>query len=210
MQRKIDFWTCCGRRTIPITIDIDRFTDEAWRLARCLDSTSYRSGGPGGVRVQSCLTRAERLTRRTDGFGWQEHIRQGASEAEAEAIARQVFGNDHYDEATIIDWRFRTAFHVWPDHRNGPHPDPSPDDLLKLAETWIETEGDTIRCRGGTVVATSDWNVRLLSPNEIAPWVLQCVAAGLSPTWGDHVVVPVDEQMEAQYERIDRALFGGV
>lgn len=207
--RSIRFYTCCGRRTLTVDVRLNDLSGEAWRLARCLISTGWREEG---VRTQALRSRAEWC--RVEG--WAHYFARsfgpnsvgGRSEAELETQLRRVYGDAWADGHTVIDWRFE-ALHIWPNHKNGPHPDPEPETMRLRVLAYLQREAERITLSGGTVIAAGDWSIQLLTPQEVAPFAERMARGGLSATWGEHLVVPPNEQGEAEIERVQRALFGG-
>lgn len=176
--REIDLWTCCGRRTVTVSINADELSGEAWRLARCLLTTSHRVRD-NGVRVQSLKTNEELAV----AEGWTpDQIAKAKSFAGDRALWADV--------KPTIDWQFN-GFHVWPDHRNGPHPDPEPEAIHLRALVYLQREATRITQSGGTVITSGDRSVRLLAEG-----------------FGEDIVIAPDEQAEAETQRIIDALFG--
>lgn len=175
--RIIGLYTCCGNRAVAVNVNPDQLAGEAWRLARCLVTTDYRHR-ESGVLVRSTQTNRELA----QAAGWTpERVTQAAR------MCGRYWGDSH----PVIDWRFR-AFHVWPDHRNGPHPDPDAEALGYHALAYLQREAGRIVDAGGTVVAAGDFSV--------------CLAADSG--YGENTVLLPDEQAEAELERGLDALFG--
>ncbi len=175
-NRVIELWSCCGQRPIEVTINADELTGEAWRLVRCLSTNNLRKKD-NGVFVQSRSTNLQLA----EAEGW--------SESRIETTRRMYL--DWESGRPFIDWKFR-GFHIWPDHKNGPHSDPDPEALRLKALAYIQSEADRITKAGGTTIASGTWNVRLLPEG-----------------YGEEVVLLPDEQAEANREHTLRALFGG-
>lgn len=146
-EREIELWSCCTCKGIPVIVNADELTGEAWRLARCLITTSHRVRD-NGVRVTARRTNLEMAR----SEGWPE-----------EKIANycRVFGAQWSEAHPTIDWRFR-PFHVWPDHRNGAYTLDTETLRLK-ALSYLQNEVARIVKAGGTVVSSGDYAVRLLS-----------------------------------------------
>lgn len=174
--REIALWTCCGSRTLTVTINPDELSGEAWRLARCLQTTSRRTRD-NGVLVMSRRTEE----RHAQAEGWDpEHLDR----------VRRMYGDRWTQRRPIIDWQFE-ALHIWPDHKEGPHPNPDPEALRLLALGYLQREARRIAAAGGTVMARGDLSVRLLP-------------AG----WGEEIVVLPDERAEGWRARILDSLLG--
>lgn len=174
-QREIEVYTCCGRRGITITVETDEFAGEAWRLARCLVTTHPRRRD-NGVIVESLLTNLELSERE----GW---------DAERLAKTRRMYP-DWETKYPHIDWKFG-PFHIWPDHRNGPHNDPDPERLRLLAMAYLQREAERITEANSTVRAAGDYSVRLLREGN-----------------DESCVILPDEQREGDVAAMMRALFG--
>src|SRR5262245_14623319 len=103
-QREIELFTCCGSRTVAVTIDVEGLSGEAWRLARCLLTTNHRRRD-NGVLVESLRTNLEHA----QAEGWTE-------QRVYDTVA--VYGAEWAEDRPVIDWRFQ-PLHLWPNHKDG-------------------------------------------------------------------------------------------
>lgn len=175
MIRDIELYSCCIQRSITVSVNVDNFEGEAWRLARVLKTTSYKVRD-NGVAVISLHTNLELAMK----------------EWEPEKLRRvlKAYGGEWGGRKPVIDWKF-SPLH-WVSHSKRPINIPETQILDQIVFDWFNNEALRIREAGGTVYAAGDRSI--------------AIVPGVATEEG--VVYP-NEQLDAETQRMLRALFGG-